>query len=171
MPRASAAALSGSGFGPASGGQTAAAILSPAFSRPRSTSSANAACPTRRMRMACSRSQVCGEELLQALPGILRRVGAVGVALVAEEAVPGPRVHHHLGLLAMALECCLQLLDGGERDEAVLRAEERQDRRPESFGLVDRDAAPVEGSARLELVGQLARREVAHPAPHAEPRD
>src|SRR5206468_6936604 len=87
MPRARAAPFTGSGFGPASGGHTTAAIVSPAASRPRSTSSAKAACPTRRMRIAGSGFQMRREELLEPPPRVLGGGLLVRGALVAEEAV------------------------------------------------------------------------------------
>src|SRR5438552_1907939 len=102
MPRASAAALRGSGFDPASGGQTTAAIASPASSRRLSTCSANAACPTRRTRIPGSALEVRREEALQALPRVARRLRLVGGALVAEEAMVCTRIDDHLGLLAGA---------------------------------------------------------------------
>src|SRR5689334_13787831 len=98
MPRPSAVAFTGSGFGPGSGGQTTAAIAWPAASRPRSTSSANAACPTSRMRIELG-AEVLREERLQPLPGIVRRGLLVRRALVAEEAVVGARVDDDLDVL------------------------------------------------------------------------
>src|SRR5947209_16133276 len=99
MPRASAAAFSGSGFGPASGGHTTAAIVSPAASRPRSTSSAKAACPTRRMRIGGSGLQMRREELLEPRPRVLGRGLPVPGALVAAKAVPRTGVDDHLAFL------------------------------------------------------------------------
>src|SRR5438876_5726357 len=171
MPRASAAALEGSGFDPASGGQMTAATPSPASSRRLSTCSANAACPTRRTRIPGSALEVRCEEALQALPRVARRLGLVGSALVAEEAMVRTRINDHLGLLAGAGELGLQLLDGVEWDEGVLLAEEGEDRSAELWRLVDRDAASVEGSRRLDLLRELAGGEVAHAATHAEPGD
>src|SRR5438477_634681 len=102
MPRASAAAFSGSGFGPASGGHTTAAIVSPAASRPRSTSSAKAACPTRRMRIAGSGFQMLREELLQPAPRVLGGGLLIRRALVAEEAVLRAGIDDDLDRLAVA---------------------------------------------------------------------
>src|SRR5437870_10491653 len=163
MPRASAACFSGSGLPGPSGGQTTPAIASPAASRRWRTSAANAAWPTRRTRTAASALQVRREERLQALPGVARGLGPVGVALVAEEAVRGLRVDDHLGLLAMPGELGLQPLDRVERDERVVLAEEGEERRLERRRLLDRDAAAVKRRHRLELVGQLAGGEEAHP--------
>src|SRR2546425_6470660 len=126
MPRASAAAFSGSGFGPASGGHTTAAIVSPAASRPRSTSSAKAACPTRRMRIAGSGPEMRREELLEPRPRVLGGGLLVRGALVAEEAMVGAGVDDDLDGLLVTLRFGLQLLDARERDEGVLLAEEGQ---------------------------------------------
>src|SRR5919198_3464346 len=152
MPRASAAALTGSGLGPASGGHTTAAIVSPAASRPRSTSSAKAACPMRRMRIASSGLQVLREEPLEPGPGVLGRRLLVRRPLVAEEAVVGARVHDDLDRLGAAARLHLQLLDVLQRDEGILLAEEGEHGALELRGLLDGDAAPVEGHARLDLV-------------------
>src|SRR5512144_1783569 len=97
MPRSSAAAFTGSGFGPASGGQTTAAIVSPACSSPRSTSAANAAWPISRMRTSAVEMPV--EEREQTTPGVDRRRLVVRAPLVAEEAVVGARVDDHLDVL------------------------------------------------------------------------
>src|SRR5262249_62345268 len=108
-PARSAAVLSGSGFGPASGGQTTAAITSPASSRPRSTCSAKAACPTRRTRIPGSALEMGGEEALEPLPRVARSLGLVRGALGAEEPVIRPGIHDHLGLLARPRQLGLQL--------------------------------------------------------------
>src|SRR5438445_6878823 len=171
MARASAACFNGSGLPAASGGQTTPAIASPAASRRCRTSAANAAWPTRRMRTAPSALQVGREKSLQPLPGVARGLGPVGVALVAEEAMRGLRVDDHLGLLAVARELGLQLLDRVERDERVVLAEEGEQWRLQLRGLLDRDASPVERRRSLDLVGQLACDEKAHPPAHAEPGD
>src|SRR2546426_9053326 len=171
MPRASAAAFTGSGFGPASGGQTTAAIRSPAASRPRSTSSAKAACPTRRMRIARSGLQMLREDPPEPRPRVLGRGLLVRGALVAEEAVVGAGVDDDLDRLAAAPGLRLQLLDALEWDERVLLAEEGEHGALELRRLLERDAAPVEGHARLDLVGELARGEVGHPPAHAEAGD
>src|SRR5947208_17181789 len=92
MPRASAAAFTGSGFGPASGGHRTAAIVSPAASRPRRTSSAKAACPTRRMRITGAGVRMRGAELLEPPPHVLRGVLLVRGARVARRAAPHRRV-------------------------------------------------------------------------------
>src|SRR5262249_6026338 len=130
-PRSMAAAFTGSGFGPASGGQNTAAIVWPVASSPRSTSSANAACPTRRIRIAPSGLQVPREEALQTLPGLLGRRLLVRRALVAEEAVVRARVDDDLDGFREPLRLRLQLLDDVERDERVLLAEEREHRAAE----------------------------------------
>src|SRR2546425_7131042 len=65
----------------------------------------------------------------------------------------------------------LQPLDVVERNERVLLAEEGEHRALELRGLLDRDPAPVEGCARLDLVGELTRAEVGHAPAHAEARD
>src|SRR6185369_6313660 len=99
--------------------------------------------------------QMRGEELLQALPGVLRRRGLIRAALVAEEAVIGARVHHDLDLLPVLLRLGLERLDALERDERVLLAEEGEDGAAELHGLVDRNAAAVERHGRADLVGEL----------------
>src|SRR5438132_8722543 len=125
MSRASAAAFTGSGFGPVSGGQTTAAIWSRAASRPRSTSSANAACPMSRMRIAeLLLLQMRGEKLLQPLPRIGGGGRLVRRPLVAEEAMIGAGIDDHLDLLPVPLRLVLQSLDAVERDERILLAEE-----------------------------------------------
>src|SRR5262249_31159590 len=169
MPRSTAAVLSGSGFGPASGGQTTAAITSPASSRPRSTCSAKAACPTRRTRIPGSALEMGGEEALEPLPRVARSLGLVRGALVAEEPVIRSGIHDHLGLLARPLQLGLQLLDRVEGDEGVLLAEEGEDGCPQLRRPVDRDAATVERHRCLDLLRQLAGGEVAHASAHAEP--
>src|SRR5881397_2874500 len=126
MFRATAAAFTGSGFAPASGGQTTAAIVSPAASRPRRTSSANAAWPTRRMCMRILGLQVRGEEPLQTFPGVVRGSFLIRGSLIAEESVVGAGVDHDLHLLAVLSRFGLQPLDAVERDEGVLLAEERE---------------------------------------------
>src|SRR5207244_6690609 len=171
MPRASAAAFAGSGFGPASGGHTTAAIVSPAASRPRSTSSAKAACPTRRMRIAGSGFQMLREELLQAGPRVLGGGLLVGRTLVAEEAVLRAGIDDHLDRLAVAPGLGLQLLDAVERDVRVPLAEEGEHGALELGRLLGRKAAAVEGRARLDLVGELAGGEIGHAPAHAEARD
>src|SRR5579862_3646449 len=170
MPRACAATLTGSGFGPASGGHTTAAIAWPAASSPRSTSSANAACPTRRTRIG-SGAEMLREERLQPLPGIVRRGLLVRRALVAEEAVVRARVDDDLDVLAEPLRLGLQMLHAVERDERVLLAKEREHRATQLLRLVDRDAPTVVRHARLDHVGELAGGEVADAPAHAEPRD
>src|SRR2546425_12599798 len=65
----------------------------------------------------------------------------------------------------------LQPLDVVERNERVLLAEEGEHRALELRGLLDRDPAPREGWARLDLVGELTRAEVGHAPAHAEARD
>src|SRR5262245_29967131 len=148
MPRASATAFTGSGFGPASGGQTTAAIVSPAASRPVRTCSAKAACPTRRIRIGTSGAEMRRKELREALPGVLRRGALVRGALVAEEAVIGAGIDDDLALLLVARQRLAELLDGVERDVRVLFAEEGEHRAAERRRLLDRDAAAVEGGAR-----------------------
>src|SRR5205814_7276400 len=171
MPRARAAALTGSGFGPASGGHTTAAIVSPAASRPRSTSSAKAACPTRRMRIAGSGFQMLREELLQPAPRVLGGGLLIRRALVAEEAVLRAGIDDDLDRLAVAPGLGLQLLDAVERDVRVPLAEEGEHGALELRRLLGREAAAVEGRARLDLVGELARGEIGHAPAHAESRD
>ena len=83
----------------------------------------------------------------------------------------GLRVDDHLGVLAVPCELGLQPLDGVERDERVVLTEKGEERGLELRRLLDRDAAPVERRGRLDLVGQLAGDEKAHPAAHAEPGD
>src|SRR3989441_673549 len=157
MPRASAAAFSGSGFGPASGGHTTAAIVSPAASRPRSTSSAKAACPTRRMRIGGSGLQMRREELLEPRPRVLGRGLLVRGAFVAEEAVLRAGVDDHLDCLPVTPGLGLELLDAVERDVRVLLAEEGEHGALELRRLLGREPAAVEGCARLDLVVQSER--------------
>src|SRR5581483_9919465 len=155
MPRSTAAAFTGSTFAPASGGQTTAAIASPSASSRFRTSAANAAWPTRRIRTRPSALQVRREEGLQALPGVARGLGTVGVALVAEEAVRRLRVDDHLGLLPVALELRLQLVDVVEGDERIVLAEECEEGRLHLVRLRGVDAAAVERRRRGDLVGEL----------------
>src|SRR5438093_9126084 len=171
MPRARAAAFTGSGFGPASGGHTTAAIVSPAASRPRSTSSAKAACPTRRMRIGGSGLQMPREELLEPRPRVLGRGLLVRGALVAEEAVLRAGVDDHLDCLPVTPGLGLELLDAVERDVRVLLAEEGEHGALELRRLLGREPAAVEGCARLDLVGELAGGEIGHAPAHAEARD
>src|SRR5437773_6159525 len=171
MPRARAAPFTGSGFGPASGGHTTAAIVSPAASRPRSTSSAKAACPTRRMRIGGSGLQMRREELLEPRPRVLGRGLLVRGAFVAEEAVLRAGVDDHLDCLPVTPGLGLELLDTVERDVRVLLAEEGEHGALELRRLLGREPAAVEGCARLDLVGELARGEIGHAPAHAEARD
>src|SRR5437016_3071879 len=111
------------------------------------------------------------EELLEPRPRVLGGGLLVRSALVAEEAVAGAGVDDDLDRLPVAPGLGLQLLDALEGDEGVLLAEEGEHGALELRRLLDRNAAPVEGHARLDLVGELARGEVGDAPAHAEARD
>src|SRR5207237_934206 len=89
-------------------------------------------------------------------------------ALVAEEAVLRAGVDDDLDRLPVTPGLGLELLDAVERDVRVLLAEEGEHGALELRRLLGREAAAVEGRARLDLVGELARREGALLRPRQE---
>src|SRR6187200_2077043 len=92
------------------------------------------------------------EKRRQPLPGVLRRIGAIRVALVAEEAVGRAGVDLHLGGLLQICERPLDLRDLFVRDERILVAEEEEQRTGDARGAIEQatDATAVERRRRLD---------------------
>src|SRR5262249_4176100 len=170
IPRSRAAAFTGSSLSPRSGGHATPASSWPAASRPRSTCSANAAWPTRRIRTD-SGLQMLGEERGQTFPRVGRGIRTIGVSLAAEETVRRLRADVDLERLPEARGLRLERLHLIERDEGILLPEEGQYRRFQVSRTIDGYPAAVERDGCADLVGQRTGGQVADAAPHAEPRD
>src|SRR6185369_7769589 len=93
-----------------------------------STTRAAAADPGRVIGCIRSGLEMLGEERLEALPGVLRRIGPIRVAFVAEEAMRRARVDDDLCGLLEPCQRRLDVLDLFVGNEGVLIAEEEHHR-------------------------------------------
>src|SRR5882724_5006521 len=112
-----------------------------------------------------------GEELPVAPPSVLGDGLLVRATKAAEADMLRAGVDDDLDRLPVTPGLGLELLDAVERDVRVLLAEEGEHGALELRRLLGREAAAVEGRARLDLVGELARREIGHAPAHTEARD
>src|SRR2546427_6549277 len=117
------------------------------------------------------RGQAIAEEGFDPGPRVLGRLLLIGRALIAEKAVVGARVDHHLVIDAGLLQRAADLVDLRGRDQAVLLAEQTQDlaldlsrapdrRRLAAWALKRGDPAAVEARRRRDV--GLARGEIGH---------
>src|SRR5262249_8723116 len=133
----------------------------------------NAACPIKMMRIVLrarrSGFEMLGEEVLQAIPGITRRIGTIRIAFVTKEPVRGTAVHLYVrGLLELG-EPGTNPLDLVVRNERVLIAKKQQQWCAHVRGEIEQttDTAAVErrgGSDTREPAGG----EKCHASAHAK---